>query len=90
MPVHGWRIAAQRNKRGGSAAVGTALAVYGTYKLAKSGKLDRLVEIGKYAVQNTILAEPDNSDRASRRKRTADYERWAKANDARIRNHSRL
>lgn len=74
----------------GAAAVGTALAVCGAYKLAKSGKLDGLIEIGKSTIQNTIFAEPEDSDRASQRKRMADYERWAKANDARIRNHGRL
>ena len=74
----------------GAAAVGTALAVCGAYKLAKSGKLNGLVEMGKRFVQDMNYVELDNSDRTANRKRMADYDRWAKVNDARIRNHGRL
>lgn len=64
--------------------------VCGAYKLAKSGKLNGLVEMGKRFVQDMNYVELDNSDRTANRKRMADYDRWAKVNDARIRNHGRL
>lgn len=40
----------------GAAAVVTALAAYGTYKLAKSGKLDKLADIGKEKL-NALLGK---------------------------------
>lgn len=80
----------------GAAAVGTALAVCGTYHLAKSGKLDGLISIGRSAVQNLSISDNGtiqiqfNGESSGNRKRNAAYERWAAANDARIRNHGRL
>ena len=68
----------------GAAAVGTALAVCGTYHLAKSGKLDGLIS------DNGTIQIQFNGESSGNRKRNAAYERWAAANDARIRNHGRL
>lgn len=74
----------------GAAAVGTALAVCGTYKLAKSGNFGGLVQIGKNAMPNLQFVGGGNRYGAVRRGFGSDYERWSKANDIRIRNHSRL
>lgn len=44
----------------GAAAVGTALVAYGTYKLAKSGKLDKQLSAGKNAI-NKILGSKQST-----------------------------
>lgn len=46
----------------GIAVTATALATYGTYKLAKSGKLDKYVEAGKAKVDEMFGKKGGNSD----------------------------
>lgn len=83
----------------GAAAAGAALAVCGTYKLAKSGKLDGLIQTGKHTVQNFNYVNSESNGRAIRGKLSGadrakffgdEYKRRNNAMDVHIRNRGRL
>lgn len=49
----------------GATVAATALAAYGTYRLAKSGKLDTLIDAGKNKVEELLNGQTKNADKVT-------------------------